>query len=79
MLLPTLRSKVTVVGEVSRDWLKDVHGRDSVVVLYEPLIQLLDAFGVFGKFGQKNFKLFLWNETRKSSVTVAVPQQSLQS
>ena len=31
-LRPTLRSQVAVVGEVSRDWLEDVGGRDSIVV-----------------------------------------------
>lgn len=79
MLRPTLRSEVAVVGEVSRDWLKDVGWWDRIVVFQEPLIQLLDAFRVFGQFRQKSFKLFLWHETRKSSVAVPVPQQSLRS
>lgn len=65
--------------EVSCDWLKDVRGRNGVVVSDEPAVQQFEAFGVFAQFGQKNFKQFLRNETRKSSVTVPVPQQSLWS
>lgn len=67
------------MGEVSRDWLKDVGGWDRIVVFQEPLIQLLDAFTVFGEFRQKNFKLLLRDEARKSSDAVPVPQQRLWS
>lgn len=79
MLRPTLRLEVTVVGEVSCDWLKDVGWRDRIVVFQEPLVQLLDAVWVFGQFRQKSFKQFLWHEARKSSVAVPVSQQSLRS
>lgn len=72
-----LMSEVAVVGEVSCDWLQSVGGRDSVVVLKEPPMKLLDAFWVFREFGQKCFKLFPWDEARKGSVAVPVPQQSL--
>lgn len=65
--------------EVSCDWLKDIRWRDSIVVFFKPLIELLGAFRVFGQLGQKNVEEFLWNQTRKCSVAIPVPQQSLQS
>lgn len=79
MLLPALRPKVNVMREMSYDWLKDIGGWDSIAVFFKPLVECLNAFWVFGEFGQKSVKEFLWNEARKSSVAIPVPQQSLQS
>lgn len=67
------------MGEVSCYWLQDVGGRNRVVVLQEPALQLLEAFGVFGQFGQKKLKLSLRDETRKIPGAVPVSQEALWS
>lgn len=80
ILLPlwlTLMSEVAVVGEVSCNWLEDVGGGDGVVISHKPPFQLLDAIWLLRKFRQEGVELFLWDEARKSSVAVPVPQQSL--
>lgn len=80
ILLPlwlTLMSEVTVVGVMSCNWLEDVGGGGSVVISHKPPFQLRDAIWLLRKFRQEGVELFLWDEARKSSVAVPVPQQSL--
>lgn len=67
------------MGEPGGDWLEDISGRDRVVVPQKPLLQPLKAVCVPGKLGEKKLELLLWDEARKRTVAVPVPQQALQN
>lgn len=61
------------------DWLQNIGGRDSILVLQEPPSECLDSVWVVGHFGQKSFEQRLRDKARKSAPAVPVAQQSLWS
>lgn len=71
--LRTLCGCVVVVGKVCGDWLKDVGGRDRVVIPPVPFVEKLDVVEV-GQLADKQLKLSLGDEAREGPRAVAVPQ-----